>query len=317
MLPGREKPDDSRMHVLDSLVKVLGWRATLLGDPATKDRWRFLRNHLRPGNFRTLDAGCGSGAFTMYASKIGNHALGLSFDEAQLEKASRRAAILRLGTAHFQRVDLRELDRFVNVLGRFEQIMCLECIEHIPNDRKLVSDLASLLTPAGTLIISTPYKYHKAYYNEALSPSEDGGHIRWGYTHDELRQMLAGEGLTVVAVDSFHGFVAQKLINFRLRSVAILPAVLAWPLIWLLRPLNMLDKPLTTLLKYPYLSIGVVAVKNVTYQPECGDPASSKEPVRMFSRDRASTNLDCASINTQYVSAIVAAAGMNNSVPHA
>jgi len=253
----------------------------------------------------------------MYASKIGNHALGLSFDEAQLEKASRRAAILRLGTAHFQRVDLRELDRFVNVLGRFEQIMCLECIEHIPNDRKLVSDLASLLTPAGTLIISTPYKYHKAYYNEALSPSEDGGHIRWGYTHDELRQMLAGEGLTVVAVDSFHGFVAQKLINFRLRSVAILPAVLAWPLIWLLRPLNMLDKPLTTLLKYPYLSIGVVAVKNVTYQPECGDPASSKEPVRMFSRDRASTNLDCASINTQYVSAIVAAAGMNNSVPHA
>src|SRR5215472_1940687 len=40
-----------------------------------------------------------------------------------------------------------------------------------------------------------------------------------------------------------------------------------------LRPLNMLDKPLTTLLKYPYLSIGVVAVKNVNYQAKCGDPA--------------------------------------------
>jgi 2-polyprenyl-3-methyl-5-hydroxy-6-metoxy-1,4-benzoquinol methylase len=118
----------------------------------------------------------------MYASKNGNHAVGLSFDEAQLEKASRRAAILRLGTAQFQQVDLRELDRFVNVLGRFEQIMCLECIEHIPNDRKLVCDLASLLTPAGVLIIPTPYKYHKAYYSEALSPSEDGGHFRWGYT---------------------------------------------------------------------------------------------------------------------------------------
>jgi len=129
--------------------------------------------------------------------------------------------------------------------------------------------------------------------------------------------MLTGEGLTVVAVDSFHGFVAQKLINFRLRSVAILPAVLVWPLSWLLRPLNMLDKPLTTLLKYPYLSIGVVAVKNVTYQPECGDPASSKEPLRIFSSDCASTNRDCASTNTEYVSAIVAAAGMNNLVPHA
>src|SRR5215472_12525885 len=50
----------------------------------------------------------------------------------------------------------------LNVLGRFDQIMCLECIEHIPNDRKLVSDLASLLAPTGVLIISTPYKYHKA-----------------------------------------------------------------------------------------------------------------------------------------------------------
>jgi len=101
--------------------------------------------------------------------------------------------------------------------------MCLECIEHIPNDRKLVSDLASLPAPTGVLIISTPYKYHKAYYNVALSPSGDGGHVQWGHTHDELREMLEDK-LTVVAVESFHGFVAQKLINVRLRSLAILPA---------------------------------------------------------------------------------------------
>ena len=104
--------------------------------------------------------------------------------------------------------------------------------------------------------------------------------------------------------------MAQKLINSRLRSLAILPAVLAWPLIRLLRPLNMLDKPLTTLLKYPYLSIGVVAVKNVNYQAKCGDPALSREPAQLFPRD-------CASTNIEYVSAVVAAAGMNSLVPHA
>ena len=48
----------------------------------------------------------------MDAAKIGNRALGLSFDQAQLDKASRRAAILRLGTAQSQRADLRELDQF-------------------------------------------------------------------------------------------------------------------------------------------------------------------------------------------------------------
>jgi SAM-dependent methyltransferase len=246
----------------------------------------------------------------MYAAKIGNRALGVSFDEAQLEKASRRAAILRLGTAQFQRVDLRELDRFTDILGRFEQIMCLECIEHIPDDRKLVSDLASLLAPAGVLIISTPYKYHKAYYNEALSPAEDGGHVRWGYTHDELQKMLADEGLTVVAIDSYHGFVAQKLINFRLRSLANLPAIVAWPLIWLSRPLNTLDKPLTTLLKYPYLSIGVVAVKDVNYQPKYSSPALSEEPVQMFLHD-------CVNTHIKDVSAVVVAAAIGNLVRHA
>ena len=80
----------------------------------------------------------------------------------------------------------------------------------------------------------------------------------------------------------------------------------------------MLDKPLTTLLRYPYLSIGVVAVKNVKYQTQCGDLALSKEPVQVFSRDCAGTNnRDYVSTNIEYVSAVIAAARMNNLVPHA
>ncbi|MGH7934815.1 MAG: hypothetical protein ACREQN_16860, partial [Candidatus Binataceae bacterium] len=65
----------------NALVRLLGWRATVLhGDPMTLDRWRWLKRHLRAGRLRTLDAGCGSGAFTMYAAKIGNEAVGITFD---------------------------------------------------------------------------------------------------------------------------------------------------------------------------------------------------------------------------------------------
>ena len=156
----------------------------------------------------------------MYAAKIGNRALGLSFDEENNKKASRRAALLRIETIEFRNADLRELDYLVTSIGKFDQIMCLECIEHIENDQKLVRDLAALLKPAGILILTTPYKHHKAYYGETLSLNEDGGHVRWGYTHDELGEMLAHSGMTVVAVDFISGFVTQKLASLRLRSLA-------------------------------------------------------------------------------------------------
>jgi cyclopropane fatty-acyl-phospholipid synthase-like methyltransferase len=197
----------------------------------------------------------------MYAAKIGNRALGLSFDEENNKKAIRRAALLKLESIEFRNADLRELDSLVTSLGEFDQIMCLECIEHIENDQKLVRDLAVLLKPAGILILTTPYKHHKAYYGEAVSLAEDGGHVRWGYTHDELREILAESGLTVVAVDLISGFVTQKLASLRLRSLTFLPPAFVWLFTFMLRPLTILDRPLSVLLKYPYLAVGVVATK--------------------------------------------------------
>jgi SAM-dependent methyltransferase len=197
----------------------------------------------------------------MYAAKIGNAALGLSFDEENNKKAIRRAALLRLEGVEFLNADLRELDCLVTSIGKFDQIMCLECIEHIQNDRKLVRDLAALLKPAGILILTTPYKHHKAYYGEALSSTEDGGHVRWGYTHDELKELLAESGLTVVATDFISGFVTQKMASLRLRSSAFLSPVFVWAFAFLLRPVTLLDRPLSALLKYPYLAVGVVATK--------------------------------------------------------
>jgi SAM-dependent methyltransferase len=197
----------------------------------------------------------------MYAAKIGNRALGLSFDEENNKKANRRAALLRLENIEFRNADLRDLDCLVPPIGKFDQVMCLECIEHIKNDQKLVRDLAALLKPAGIQILTTPYKHHKAYYGEALSLTEDGGHVRWGYTHDELREMLAESGMTVLAVAFISGFVTQKMASLRLRSLAFLPPAFVWAITFLLRPLTILDKPVSVLLRYPYLAVGIVARK--------------------------------------------------------
>ena len=125
--------------------------------------------------------------------------------------------------------NLRELDCLGTPIGTPDQIICLGCIEHIKNAQKLVRDAAALLNPVGILILTTPCKHHSRYYREALSLAKDGGHVRWGYTHGELRETLAEAGMTVVAVDFISGFLTQKLASsLRLPSLAYLPPAFVW-----------------------------------------------------------------------------------------
>ncbi len=255
-------PSLSLASVSHVLVRLIGWPATVLhGDPAVFDRWRWLRRHLQAGPLRTLDAGSGSGAFTMYAAKLGNEAVGISYDERCNRVARERARILGLRSIEFVDGDLRELERWSNELGTFDQIICFETIEHIRDDRKLVTDLAALLKPGGRLLLTTPHIDHRALVGDAeLSEEEDGGHIRRGYGFDEMRLLLLAGGFEVVSAEPIYGFASQQLINL-MRLVARLNGRLAWVLVFPLRVIQPIDRPLTNLLRYPFLGIGVVAVR--------------------------------------------------------
>lgn len=243
------------------LVKLFGWKATLVhGDPPVIDRWRFARRHLAPGPLRTLDAGCGSGAFTMYAAKIGNEAVGVSFDERNNALAQCRADILGIKNIRFIQGDLRFLERFEEGLGVFDQILCFENIEHIKNDKKLLRDLTRLLRPHGRILLTAPFKHYIPLLGDRISEEEDGGHVRWGYTHEEMRRMFEDCGLTVTSEEFISGFISQKLTNL-MRRLSRIDMKLAWLLTFPVRLLQLLDEPATRLTAYPYLSIGVVGCK--------------------------------------------------------
>ena len=81
----------------NTLVRIFGYYATLFhGDAAVFDRWIWLKKRIIRGPVRTLDVGCGSGAFSLYAAKVGNEVLGISFDEKNNKTAEKRAEILHL-----------------------------------------------------------------------------------------------------------------------------------------------------------------------------------------------------------------------------
>ena len=248
----------------DLLLRLFGYRGAVLHTPPSSyPRYRWIKKHLEDGPVRTLDAGCGSGTFTMLAASKGNDALGVTDSEVDCAKARGRAALLN-SSAQFATLDLREIDK--HSLESFDQIILIECIEHIINDRKLVTDLAALLKPGGRLILTTPYLYHRPYFEEwrMQTPGVEcsAGHVRFGYTHEQIKELFDEAGLETICESYMVGFISIQITNLYLIGCKLHPYV-AWAATFPLRVLQMVDRPLTKLLRYPYLSIGVIGRKRL------------------------------------------------------
>jgi SAM-dependent methyltransferase len=248
----------------DTLLRAFGWSPLLIhGDPCVLDRWLWLRRHLRTGQARTFDAGCGNGGFSIYAARAGNEVVAASFSQREQEDARRRADVVGIAGIDFRRLDLRELEEHRASLGSFDQIICFETIEHVSDDDGLVRSLAAMLEPAGALLLSAPFDDHHPLFSEERHPTgqEDGSHVRYGYSSARLRQLAEGAGLQVADEGFISGVVSQKLTDLMRRLGTLVGRPAAWAILLPLRPLVVLDAPLTRILGYPHLSVALCAVK--------------------------------------------------------
>lgn len=249
------------------MLRLGGWRLLLFhSDTLVLDRWLWVRRGLRHGALRTFDAGCGNGVFSMYAARCGNRVLAASFSEQEQSTARARAATLGIGGIDFRLIDLRDLEARSAELGEFDQIVCLETIEHLLDDAKLMRALAGMLTPGGQLLLTTPYDRHRPLYGETSEPSEleDGSHVRFGYSPERLAQLARDAGLDVAEESFVSGAISQAVTNLLWRLTDRLGLLAAWILVLPLRPLVLLDGPLTRILRRPHLCVALRAVKRAT-----------------------------------------------------
>jgi len=248
----------------EALVRLGGWRAPIFfGGAGDFDRWRWLAAHAEAGPIRTLDAGSGLGAFSFHAARHGNDVVAISFIPENNQKARRRAQILRFDRITFLDGDLRDLDRMSGGLGMFDQIFCVEVIEHLKDDGKLLRDLSAMLKPGGKLLLSTPYEFHRRLVDERISEVEDGGHVRFGYTIEKLREMLNSNDLDIIREQFITGAVTQQIDNLMrlIRRWTPNDRTLSWIATFPLRLFQIFDRPVTALTGWPHLSIALVAVK--------------------------------------------------------
>lgn len=248
------------------LLTLFGFPATLIhGDTLVLDRWLWLRRRLpRTANGETLiDIGCGTGAFSIGAALRGYKALGLSWDQRNQAEAAKRAAICKT-EASFEVQDVRCLNSHENYYSAFDVAICLENVEHILNDRKLIIDIYNCLKPGGRLLLTAPNFYYNSISKGDDGPFlqvETGWHVRRGYTSTMLQELCREAGLIIEEISYCSGFFSQKTTAL-MRWIGKLSWKLAWIVTLPLRPFALImDLVSADILKYPMFSICLVAEK--------------------------------------------------------
>ncbi|MDR8393531.1 methyltransferase domain-containing protein [Aliifodinibius sp. S!AR15-10] len=148
------------------------------------------------------------------------------------------------GKIQFQKQDLLEID----YEGEFDFTICIDVLEHIEEDEKVIGNLAKALKPSGYFLMHSP-----SHYSESDAGDEDtfvGEHARAGYSKEDITEKIKRAGLHPVEVNYTYG----KLGHFAWMLIIKYPMLL-------LNKINLLALPLLAIYYLPVLPIALLLMK--------------------------------------------------------
>lgn len=90
-----------------------------------------------------------------------------------------------------------------------DAVLCLDVVEHIVDDRHVISEMARVLEPGGLLILTTPKHTFRLPPFSRRYVNRRWGHVRNGYSKVELEQLLESEGFVVLGVEGYHNIITR------------------------------------------------------------------------------------------------------------
>lgn len=136
-----------------------------------------------PQDAKVLDVGCGTGDNLRYILRDQAVFFGLEYALSTAQIARNildGRADIRVGSA--TAIPFGE--------GEFDLVLCIEVLEHIDKDDEACREIARVLKPGGTLILSLPYRHWFPSYFRSM------GHFRH-YTRSDVELLLRRAGLTI------------------------------------------------------------------------------------------------------------------------
>ena len=167
---------------------------------------RFVRNIAFS---HALDAGCGTGLFTLFLAGRFPAARFTGYDLSQedIEQGQKEARQKGLHNVSFRIQDLMNLAE----REKYDFIFSIDCLEHIPGNQQVMANLTQALAPGGILYVAMPCeKIHQylfpARHFKKYSQWAAGKHIGDQYTCDELVAIFQSLGLTIIQTQYTFGF---------------------------------------------------------------------------------------------------------------
>ena len=201
--------------VVRRIIPAIRWYVRLFGYPDIAGHLRFPLVHrlARPkAGDLLLDAGCGTGIYSLsFAARDGIRATGIDLRAHRLETARQFARALHTD-ATFAYMGVTTLGF---AAARFDTVICVEVLEHVPDDAAAVREFTRVLKPGGRLVVTVPGKEDLTAAEEARryadpTPLE---HVRSGYTREGLRRLLTDAGLTVTQYVAYYRWFAKVAIK--------------------------------------------------------------------------------------------------------
>ena len=153
-----------------------------------------LLSELPPGS-SVLDAGCGTGRHTAFLAGSGHEVLGIDSSPEMLALAA-----AKVPTARFQ---LADLERVPFLDDSFDAAVCGLVLSHARDIKPAVAELARVLRPGGTLVVSNPHPFATGLLGWRATVTDDAGRLvvipEYPHTHGEYIAAFTQAGLQIAA----------------------------------------------------------------------------------------------------------------------
>lgn len=169
----------------------------------------FDRLNIKPGA-RVLDMGCGPGRHTAAVYRLKDVTIvGADLDLPDLLKARDRMMFHQFVGAYDGGSWALTVSDITNMPFKdryFDVVICSEVLEHIPDDKKALSELVRVVKPGGDLVVSVPrYVPEKICWMLSDEYNQvNQGHIRI-YRQPDVEKMLDDAGVTLWDTHFAHG----------------------------------------------------------------------------------------------------------------
>ncbi|WP_339105338.1 methyltransferase domain-containing protein [Haloterrigena salinisoli] len=156
-----------------------------------RDRWlEVLRERIGDEPRRVLDVGCGTGVVSLLLAELGHAVTGVDFAPAMLERAREKARETDQSIG-FHRGDAEALPVPDDTV---ELVTARHLVWTLPNPEAAIREWQRVVEPGGRILLIEGYWDHDEPWDEYEAIHDDLP-LYDGRPPDELREVLAGEGL--------------------------------------------------------------------------------------------------------------------------